>query len=316
MRSSGAHLPRLLALVPYLLGHPGARLGEVAELFGVTEKQLRADLDLIWMCGLPGHGPGDLIDVSYEEDRVTLDNADTIARPLRLTTDEALALIVALRALADVPGLEERDALDRALAKLEAAAGDAGGVSERVSVVLESQERALAVTRRALEERRRLRLVYHVPARDETTTRDVDPMRLVFAEGRGYLEAWCRLAEGVRLFRLDRVVDVRLLDEPAKPPADAPQRDLSAGLFLPSPDDVLVTLDLGPRGRWVADYYPHESATELADGDLRVTLRTPRPDWVCRLALRLAPDVRVVAPESLAGDLRARAAAALAAYEA
>ena len=103
MTGAGDHLPRLLALVPYLLAHPGARLADVAREFGVSEQRLRADLDLLWVCGLPGHGPGDLIDVSYEGERVTLSNAETIARPLRLTADEALALIVALRALADVP---------------------------------------------------------------------------------------------------------------------------------------------------------------------------------------------------------------------
>ena len=60
---------------------------------------------------------------------------------------------------------------------------------------------------------------YYVPGRDETTERDVDPMRLLLVEGRSYLEAWCRRVEGVRLFRLDRVAEVALLDEPSAPPA-------------------------------------------------------------------------------------------------
>ncbi|MFL6137151.1 MAG: helix-turn-helix transcriptional regulator [Frankiaceae bacterium] len=316
MSGASDHLPRLLALVPYLLAHPGERLADVARTFGVGERQLRADLDLLWMCGLPGHGPGDLIDVSYAGDRVTLSNADTIARPLRLTTDEALALVVALRALADVPGLQERDALDRALAKLEAAAGDAGAVSGRVSVVLETQERALAVARQALDAGRRLHLVYHVPARDETTERDVDPMRLLLVEGRAYLEGWCRLAEGVRLFRLDRVVDIAVLDAPAEPPLDAAPRDLSGGLFRPSRDDLLVSLELAPRARWVADYYPCERIDELPDGGCLASLRTPDPAWVRRLALRLGPSMRVIAPAELAEEIRAEATRALATYEA
>lgn len=314
MSGAGDHLPRLLALVPYLLAHPGERLADVAAAFGVTEKQVRADLDLLWVCGLPGHGPGDLIDVSYAGDRVTLSNADTIGRPLRLTADEALALIVALRALADLPGMHERAALDRALAKLEAAAGDAGAVSDRVSVVLESHERALTVARTALEQHRRLHLVYHVPTRDETTERDVDPMRLLVVEGRGYLEGWCRRAEGMRLFRLDRVVDIRLLDEPAEPPAEAEPRDIGGGLFLPSDDDLLVTLELGPRARWVADYYPCEHTAELPGGGCVVSLRTPDTRWVSRLALRLGPACRIVAPDGLAAEVAGLAAAALAAY--
>ena len=66
------HLPRLLALVPYLLARPGVRFAEVAEVFGVTEDRLRKDLNLLWVCGLPGHGPGDLIDVEFEGDTITL----------------------------------------------------------------------------------------------------------------------------------------------------------------------------------------------------------------------------------------------------
>jgi proteasome accessory factor C len=314
MSGSTDRLPRLLALVPYLLAHQGERLADVAAEFGVSEAQLRADLDLLWVCGLPGHGPGDLIDVSYEGDRVTLSNADTIARPLRLTTDEALALIVALRALADVPGLQERAALDSALAKLEAATGEAGAAAERVSVVLETQERALAVARAALDQRRRVHLVYYVPARDETTERDVDPMRVLLVEGRAYLEGWCRRADGVRLFRLDRVVDIAVLDEPADVPAAAVPRDLSEGLFQPSPADETVTLEVAPSARWVVDYYPCERVDELPGGGCLAAIRTPDPGWVRRLALRLGDACRVVAPAALAEQVRADARSALAAY--
>ena len=57
--------------MPYLPAGPdGVRLAEAARDFGVTEAQLRSDLDLLWMCGLPGYGPGDLIDLAFEGDRV------------------------------------------------------------------------------------------------------------------------------------------------------------------------------------------------------------------------------------------------------
>ncbi len=108
-------LPRLLALVPYLLARPGVRVADVAATFGVTEERLRKDLDLLWVCGLPGHGPGDLIDVEFEGDTITLLEPAGVTRPLRLTVDEALALVVALRALAETPGLVERDAVVRRL---------------------------------------------------------------------------------------------------------------------------------------------------------------------------------------------------------
>ncbi len=315
MSSAMGQLPRLLALVPYLLSRPGVRLAEVAATFGISEDRLRKDLNLLWVCGLPGHGPGDLIDVEFEGDTVTLFEPAGVTRPLRLTVDEALALIVALRALGATPGLFDRDAVDRALAKVELAAGAAAGPAGRVEVSVEGEQRVLPVVRRALDEQRRLHLDYHVPGRDETTERDVDPMRLLLVEGRSYLEGWCRKAEAVRLFRLDRVGSVALLDLPAAPPAGAASRDLSQGLFRPGPDDLLVTLALRPAAAWVADYHPCESVGEAPDGGLVVRLRVRETGWVRRLALRLGSSGRVVAPVELADQVRADAALALANYD-
>ena len=314
MSGSSDRLPRLLALVPYLQAHPGARVEDVAEVFGVTEKQLRSDLELVFLCGLPGHGPGDLIDVSYEGDTVSVSNADTIARPLRLTAQEGLALIVALRTLAELPGIDRGGSVQQALAKLESATGTAADDADKVEVVVEGAEASLAVARQAVTEKRLVHLSYHVPGRDETTERDVDPMRLLLVEGRSYLEGWCRRAEAVRLFRLDRVLAITLLDAPSEPPEEAQERDVTAGLFQSSPQDVLVTLDLAPDAAWVAEYYPTESITSNGRDGVLATLRTGDTQWVRRLGLRLAGSLTVVAPEALAAEIAADASRALQAY--
>jgi proteasome accessory factor C len=204
------------------------------------------------------------------------------------------------------------------LAKVERVAGAAALPAGRVEVALSDTEdaeaRVLPVVQDALDRGRRLHLAYHVPARDETTERDVDPMRLLLVEGRSYLEAWCRRAEGVRLFRLDRVERVAVLDEPSEPPVAAEQRDLAQGLFQPSPEHALVTLRLRPGARWVADYHPCESVEETEDGDLVVGLRTAGTEWVRRLALRLGDSGRVLDPPELARQVREDARAALRAY--
>jgi proteasome accessory factor C len=171
-----------------------------------------------------------------------------------------------------------------------------------------------AQIRAALSARRRIHLRYYVPGRDEATERDVDPMRLLVVEGRPYLEGWCLRAEGMRLFRLDRVLSLDVLDVPAAPPPGAQPVDVDQGLFRPSPDDVAVVLELSAAGRWVAEYYPCESVTDLEDGRLRVVLRTPDTGWVRRLALRLGDDGRVVGPEPLVAEVREVATAALANY--
>ena len=284
-------------------------------MFGVSEDRLRKDLNLLWVCGLPGHGPGDLIDVEFEGDTITLFEPAGVTRPLRLTVDEALALVVALRALAETPG-PGRARRPGPGAGQGRAGGGGGGPDRagRVEVAVEGEERVLPVVEQALRERRRLHLRYHVAARDETTERDVDPMRLALVEGRPYLEAWCRRAEGVRLFRLDRVAEVHLLDLPAEPPPDAEARDLSQGVFQPSPDDGLVVLALRPAAHWVAEHHPCESVEPGADSELVARLRTPDTRWVRRLVLRLGAEGRVLEPAALAEQVRADAQAALAAY--
>ncbi|QDY75977.1 helix-turn-helix transcriptional regulator [Streptomyces qinzhouensis] len=308
---------RMLSLVTYLRERPGARVEDVARAFGITEDELISDLDLLPMCGTSFRG-GDLLDIDTDGDRIWWHNPDDVAEPLRLAADEATALLVAARAVATLPGLREsdREALLRATAKLETAAGEAAGASSRLSVTFESEGGVFAAVDRAITEKRRLWLRYYSPARDELTEREVDPVRL-FAVGHTYLEGWCRLSEARRTFRLDRVAEIRLLDAPAAPPEIEPRdlSDLSKGLVQPSADDSEVVVEAGPGGRWVAEYYPHDRAEELPGGGLRITLRTPSPASLRRLALRLGADGRITEPADLAESARQAAREALAAYE-
>lgn len=316
MVTSAERLRRLLALVPYVATRKVVSLPETAKTFGMTERELIDDLNLAWCVELRAPEPYCPIDLSYEDGEISISQAESIARPLRLAVDEASALLVALRMLAETGG--DRDAVNRLIAKIEAAAGVAGAASSQVTVQQFDSprvRRVAATLSGALTAGRRVHLRHYVQSRDEDTERDVDPMRLLVVEGRTYLEGWCRRAESVRLFRLDRVVKVDVLDVPAEVPEEAEPRDVDAGLFRPSETDVLAELELGPEARWVAESYPCESVTDLPDGRLRIGLRTPDTTWVRRLALRLGEDARVVSPPELADDVRATAAAALAQYD-
>ncbi len=310
--ASADRLGRLLNLVPYLLARPGIRIAEAAADLGVTERQLREDLELLWMCGLPGYGPGDLIDMAFDGDRVTVTYDAGIDRPLRLTPDEALALVVALRMLAETPGMANRDAIERALTKVETVTG---GLAEApVAVRLPGNADRLATIRGVVERRKALHITYYTATRDETTERVVDPMRVLVAEGRAYLEAWCRRAGAVRLFRVDRIDGMTELDEPSAPPPQAQPTDLSDGVFLPSADQELITLRIGRRHRWITEYYPCEQVVEESPEQWLVSLRAADPGWARRFALGLGPEATVVSPAALAEAVRDQARVALAAY--
>lgn len=321
--SATARLTRLLTMVPWLLNRQGVDIAEAAKEFGVSTQQIESDLALLFVCGLPGGMPDDLIEAEWDSGRVYLSNADTIARPLRLGLDEALTLIVGLRTLAQVPGIVDRAAIDRTLAKLEQALGQgqaasAGAASSRIHVDIapEAAPEHLAALRTALDEHRRVHLRYLVPSRDETTERDVDPMRLTNVDGRWYLEGWCHRSRDTRLFRLDRVESLEVLDIDGTPPPQARPRDLDAGLFQPRQDDCVVTLRLEPEALWVTDYYPHEGAEPDEGGGATIRIRTPDTTWLRRLLWRLGGSARVLHPAALAREVEAGAREALRLYEA
>jgi len=314
--SATTRLSRLLTMVPWLLNRQGIEIEEAAREFDVTPAQVEADLALLFLCGTPGGYHGDLIEAEWESGRVFLGNADTINRPLRLGVDEALALIVGLRALAAVPGIGERDAVVRALAKLEAATGSASAGASRIQVSIDegTSTQAVALARKALAAHRRVHLRYLVPGRDESTERDVDPMRVISFDAHWYLEGWCHRAEDVRLFRLDRIEALSILDEDGTPPATAEPRDLGAGVFTPHADDQLVRLALGPGAVWVSDYYPVESMERTPEGGAVIDLRTADTAWLRRLMWQLGSQASVLEPAELAREVHRGARAALDAY--
>lgn len=322
---SGARdqVSRLLALVPYIQARDEVSVEEAAREFGVKPTQIVKDLNVLWFCGLPGLGMGDYIEVDMDalegEQVIRVSNADYLRRPLRLDSSEASALIVALRALREGSGDDVRPTVDRTLGKLESAAGDAAALAAQVDVRLPGLDRTTAEHRRRLEEAlvegRQVRLDYYVPTRDESTARVVDPIRVVSAEGNDYLDAWCHSAEGQRLFRIDRISGIEVLDTPVDEHTDVTPRDLAHGLFQPSPEDALVTVLLEPAARWVAEYYPTEDIEEAGEGRLRVRMRVADRAWLTRMMLRLGGTATVEEPADYADELRKVAAEALRNYE-
>jgi proteasome accessory factor C len=307
--TSQAQVRRLLSLVPYLREHDGAVLTEVAQTFGISEGTLREDLKVLWMCGLPGLAPGDLIDIDMDavegEGVIHLSNADYLPRPLRLSADEALALVLGLQTLREIAGPGEREAVDRALKKL-GAAGDLSVADQATVRVTAAREGIQARVTDGLQRRKRLDLTYDVASRAETTWRMVDPLRVFVLEGYGYLEAWCYSARALRTFRLDRIAAVEVTDVDVEP-HDVELRDLTSGWFERLRDSPLVTLELQPWAVWVAEYYPTETVSRTEDGRLVVALRVTDPAWLRGLLLRLCGGARVLAPPG-AGDSAAEAA--------
>lgn len=338
MESAKTRLHRLLIMVPWVLEHPGEPIEVVAATFGITPRQVEKDLSIIFLCGTPGITPDVLIEAEWESGEVFIRNADEISRPLRLGPDEALSLIVALRALRGVPGLADPEVVDSALAKLAGATGYSGGddteaLSRRIGVDLADEDAArwLGVLRSAVTDQRRVHLRYLNPARDELTERDVDPIRVERSGAHWYLRGWCHRATDVRTFRLDRIDDLHVYDVEGIPPSEA--QTVAAGpTYRAAPGAMEVTLRVAPSARWIAEYYPVRSVEELPgtvkatkgpggtagsgtdEPGLLITLEVGDPAWVRRLMWQLGGAAEVVAPAHLGHDVLRGAERALDAY--
>ncbi|GIG39855.1 helix-turn-helix transcriptional regulator [Cellulomonas phragmiteti] len=309
-------LVRMLGMIAYLERHDDVPVEQVAAQFGVTPEQVMADVDTLWVTGTPGYLPDDLIDFdasSYEQGVVRLTEGRGMTRPLRLGPREGVALLAALRSLAALrPALDAQSAaaLDSALAKVQAATGDAAaGVPVEVVLQVDATPAVAAAIGTALAGRRRLRLRY-VDASDVLSERDVDPVRLVSQDEHSYLLAWSLAADAERKFRVDRIVEATVLADAA---SEHPVSDDADG-FHPDASGELVTVRLAGRARWVAESVPVESTRELPDGAFEVDLRVVQPSWLRHLLLQVAEEVLDVRPPHVAQDTATAARAALEAY--
>jgi proteasome accessory factor C len=316
--TSGAkdQVGRLLRLVPYLHGRDQVSLDDAARVIGVPPEQLDKDLRVLFLCGLPGGYPDDLIDVDLDalegEGVIRVSNADYLARPLRLTPTEATAIIVALRVLRAGADGDTREVVDRALSKLEAAAGAAPQMVDPGDVV-PSTLALRAELEGTVADGHQVRLTYYVPARDEESERVVDPRAVVAHHGVDYLDAWCHSAEAPRLFRLDRIHEATVLDS-AVVTDPSETRDLSDGIFASGDEATMVTVALAREARWVEEYYAVQAVRPARDGTSEVDLLVGDERWLQRLLLRLAPHARVLSPEHFADGTAEAVRAALALY--
>ncbi|GIU87770.1 MAG: protein pafC [Acidimicrobiia bacterium] len=281
-------IQRILALVPWIVGHPGTTKDAIARRFGISVAQLERDLALVCMIGVPPYSPGDYLDVEEgPQGEVTIRMADTFRRPLRLSPAEGLALLAAGRALLAVPGSDPDGPLATALGKLERALG----VPDLVVEVARPPH--LDAVRDAVARHERVEIDYWSAGRDELATRRIDPAVVFFALGAWYVGAYCHRAGAERMFRVDRIRALRPTGERFTPP----ETRLGPGeVYSPAPGDARVTLRLAPAAAWVAEHHPTESVTERPDGHLDVVLTVSERGWLERLLLRLGDDAAVLEP--------------------
>ena len=307
-RETSRRLRRLLALIGWLAQVGEAPITDAAQRFGMSEKELVAELELAACCGIPPYTPDTLMEIEVSEHSVRAFLPAEYARPRRLTPAEGFAVAASARLLLTVPGSED-GALRRALAKLDAALGSREAVGLDVDAPA-----ALAAVRAAAGAGQALEIEYLSGSRDELTTRTVEPLQVATIDGHWYLDAYCHRAGDMRRFRVDRIGAVRP-SEHSPGPAVTRSRPLEE-MFVPGPGAVEVHLQLGPEAQWVPESVPVRAVRRDANGTVTdVILDVSGMAWFERLLLQLGPAVRVVSPPELAGLAAEAACRVLARYE-
>jgi proteasome accessory factor C len=301
-------LTRILAMLPWVIGNPGATVDEVCERFGYSRRELVADLDLVFVCGLPGYGPGDLMEAYVEDDEVIVDMADYFSRPLRLSPAEALGLLASGMAL--ISTNQAPPALERAVEKLSRAVLPDG--ADALTVDLSAEPTLLDVLRSGAREHRVVDIVYTSLGRGETRRRRVEPWSVFSALGNWYVSAYCRSADGERVFRVDRIQSAELTEETFEPPLEPPPPTVR---YTPGEDDVYATIRLTGPARWVAEYYPVETLETDAES---IVVRFAASDAMvaARLLVRLGADAELLDGDDVAAAARELRSRILARYAA
>ncbi len=306
IETAGARLTRLLALVPWLIAHDGVTIEEAAAHFGVSAGDLERDLWLLVVSGLPGYGPDQLVDIDFWDDGVIhVRDPQTLDRPMRLTPDEALVLLVSLRMLAQVPGLGGREHILSAATKLEAAVVEALPESALPTIDVAVDPSVAESVERSMEEGIGLRIRYAGAARDDVTERVIRPHAIRAVDGLVYLEAWCSSAQALRTFRLDRIIQA----EPAELLEETPETTAEGGQT-----PAVARLALEPEARWVADVHDGRPVGEDEHGRLLVDVPMLSLEWAARLVLSLRGTGTAESPPDLVTAVRETALAANRAY--
>jgi proteasome accessory factor C len=290
---------RLLDLVPYIHTHQGISLIDLAKVFEVSTDQMINDLTTLWMCGLPGYTPLELMDLDFESGYVTIRNAPTLAKPRSITHEEGVALVLGLDVLRSTISPEREDLID-AIGSLSQRIARLVNLPLALSASSVISPEVTTSIREAIAHRSGLKISYHSLYKDEISSRIVLPLELLESQGYLYLHAYCFTALDFRHFRLDRVqsTETAEVEKPSTAPAVNPEK-IGYELKVHRPTrDVAERFEephLEPGSVFKASSFSHH--------------------WITRSTLASGGAVELLSPSEMRSEIARRAETILNRYE-
>ncbi|CAN5132973.1 WYL domain-containing protein [soil metagenome] len=307
----------LLALVPYLLDRDRVSVADVAGHFQVAEGQVREAVRLIAVSGVPGetsqYQHGDLFDIAWDEfelnDEIRITHRVALDDSPRFSAREAAALIAGLQYLQALPETLDSTVHSSLMAKLARGASEA---PSQVAVARSEASDTLLTIRSAVAAGKQIEFDY-VNSRGDHERRLVDPLRIDSNNEDWYLRGWCHTRQGIRTFRLDRMLGLTQTDvENTYRPGDLALPDT---LFDGSGETLGVVVEVHPAAVSLLGEYLAEGEPQINQGALvRATVRVAHIHGLKRLVTSLPGVVRVVDPPEARRAVYQWAADALEAY--
>ena len=289
---------RALDLVPYLLEHQGISISELAQVFGVSEKQINDDLILIHMCGLPGYTPLELIEMYYEDGYVTVSDPQSLNKPRNMNRTELTSLLVSL----DLLKSTRSDSIVEEIETLQTKLRNSLSFENPYVVVHDSNSpEFVEQIEHAIVKGNALEIVYLSGSKDKSSERLVLPLEIYQENNFTYLNAWCQTSEGERTFRVDRVISLKVSDpkkiNPVRSTEQVEDKATNIELIVSKPARNFVE-----ENRGVIE-------NVIEGEELHVTLHPIDIDWLSRTILGYGSAIRVIEPSELTENLTARAKA-------
>jgi proteasome accessory factor C len=290
-------------LIPYILENPGVSISTLAAKFSVTEKQVENDLQLIFMCGLPGYTPYELIDIVFEDGIVSVIDPQVLDKPRRFNKSELIVIALGLQILIEInksnpEQLAKLHSLSKKISKL--------GSSNLITLdPLVTNSDYLDLITKAISERKHLEIEYNSLTKDERTRRAVDPQSLYFLNGNLYLSAFDLNVRSDRVFKVDLIEDCIIIDFKGYDNSNE-----QAKLF-----EVVLDVKKSHRSFIERNSSVISSSQEIGDG-FEVHIQIGNIEWLRRSILSNAPGITVTSPSLFASELLESAKSVLALYQA
>ena len=292
---------RSMDLIPYVLENPGVSIAELSARFSVTQAQIESDLQLIFMCGLPGYTPYELIDVAFEDGVVSIIDPQVLDKPRKFSSNEIVVIALGLKILIDI-----NQTNTTALTKLKQLSEKIAKLGSNKSILMTGDVNAFPffeIITKAISEQRVLDLQYHSLTKDEITQRRVLPETLYFLNGSLYLSAIDTDIDSDRVFKVDLIKECKIGVR------------VAGKKLLESSLETTVVLDVQRQNRMFIERNSSIITAMQENGDLiRVHLQVSNLEWIKLTVLSNAPGITVVSPESLADAVEQSARDLLALY--